>query len=189
MRKRIQFGTATAAALAIVLGVCVFQQRFKLESMPSALLAHRSNPQPPAQPLEFSETCSNTRAHQMFGSEDGSWTDSDGAFCWLNDFSYTVRPTPTEMRELIHRPRVTFTVDGLGNVTDAKILRSSGSLSLDQRTIGDLRHRRRSPIRGCGRCTVSATFNVDFNGPVWILDYLTCSPQPRNVRSLASCRD
>lgn len=78
-----------------------------------------------------------------------------------------VKATPAEMLELTRRPQVVFQIAANGQVSNSSISRTSGSKTLDEKSLKQVmasRYRRHN----CGVCRVSTTINVDFQGPVWI---------------------
>jgi TonB family protein len=78
-----------------------------------------------------------------------------------------VKATATEMQNVICRPLVSFQVAPSGLVSNAKLLRSSGSTTLDERALRQV-IAYRDPRQNCGVCKWSISMNVDFQGPVWM---------------------
>lgn len=78
-----------------------------------------------------------------------------------------VKATATEMVRLKFRPLFSFQVAATGMISNVKLLRSSGSTTLDERAIRQV-FAHRSPSHNCGVCKMSTSVNVDFQGPVWM---------------------
>jgi hypothetical protein len=84
-----------------------------------------------------------------------------------------VEATAIEMTQLCCRPWVSFQVASTGLITDVKLLRSSGSRTLDQKAVWQA-SAGRYPRHNCGLCRVFSPMNLGFEGPVWIRE-----PDPR----------
>lgn len=84
-------------------------------------------------------------------------------------FLPAVRANAAEMAKLSCRTLLSFQIATTGLTRNVKLLRSSGSTTLDkralQRVIGY-----RYPRHNCGVCKISLPINVDFHGPVWMRD-------------------
>jgi TonB family protein len=102
-------------------------------------------------------------------SANGEWSViQDHPPCTVSGiFLQAVKATATEMKELNCRPLVSFQVAPSGLVSDAKLVRSSGSTTLDERALRQV-IAYRYPRHNCGVCKMSISMNVDFQGPVWM---------------------
>ena len=75
--------------------------------------------------------------------------------------------TAVEMAKLNCRPFVSFEVSANGIINKVKLLRSSGSSTLDEkalRQVSSYRYARHN----CGVCKISMAVSIDFQGPVWM---------------------
>jgi TonB family protein len=84
-------------------------------------------------------------------------------------FLSTVKATADEMEKLSCRPLFSFQVATTGLTRNVKLLRSSGSTTLDERALQQVIGYRYPP-HNCGICKMSVPINVDFHGPVWTRD-------------------
>jgi TonB family protein len=100
---------------------------------------------------------------------NGEWSvTQDHPPCTVNCIVLQpVNATATEMARLKCRPVVSFQVAASGQVSDAKLLRSSGSTSLDEKALQQV-VAHRYPRHNCCKCKVSLAVDVDFQGPVWM---------------------
>jgi TonB family protein len=120
-------------------------------------------------------------------SANGEWSViQDHSPCAVSGIALqAVKATATEMKNLICRPLVSFQVAPSGLVSNAKLLRSSGSTTLDERALRLVAAYRDSQ-HNCGVCKVSTSVNVDFDGPVWIREP---AAQRVSIRLLAGNHD
>jgi TonB family protein len=79
----------------------------------------------------------------------------------------SVEATPAEMTNLNYRPLASFEVSASGIVSKVKLLRSSGSSTLDEKALRQVRSYH-YPRHDCGACKMSMAIGVDFQGPVWM---------------------
>ena len=102
-------------------------------------------------------------------SANGEWSVvQDHPPCTVSGiFLHAVKATATEMTKLSCRPLLSFQVAPSGLISQAKLLRSSGSTTLDERALRQL-IAYRYPRHNCGVCKMSIFMNVDFQGPVWM---------------------
>jgi TonB family protein len=102
-------------------------------------------------------------------SANGEWSIiQDHPPCTVSGvFLQAVKATATEMTKLNCRPLVSFQIAPSGLVSEAKLLRSSGSTTLDERALRQVIEYR-YPRHNCGLCKMSIFMNVDFQGPVWM---------------------
>jgi TonB family protein len=102
-------------------------------------------------------------------SANGKWSViQDHPPCAVSGIALqAVKATAAEMKNLTCRPLVSFEVAPSGLVSNAKLLRSSGSTTLDERALRKLVAYRDSR-HNCGVCKMSISVNVDFEGPVWV---------------------
>ena len=82
----------------------------------------------------------------------------------------SVEATPAEMTKLNCRPLVSFEVSAGGIVSKVKLLRSSGSSTLDERALHQVSSYH-YPRHNCGECKMSMQVGVDFQGPVWTREF------------------
>jgi TonB family protein len=73
-----------------------------------------------------------------------------------------IKATPRQYTRYDRNPRVSFVIDGNGNVADVRLLESSGSTELDHRVVGWLGNLRYSPQSGCGSWKVETSVNIEF---------------------------
>jgi hypothetical protein len=124
--------------------------------------------QPPAQPTTATLEC--TRGLAVTVPEiSGDWfLTQDHPPCSVGgDFLPPVKATAAEMAVLNHRPHVVFRVAANGQISNASLSFSSGSTTLDERSL-KLVMAQRYKRHNCGRCRISTEVDVDFQGPVWI---------------------
>jgi len=102
-------------------------------------------------------------------SAGGEWSMiKDHPPCAVSGFALqAVKAAASEMNELVCRPLISFQVAPNGLVSNAKVLRSSGSTTLDERALRQIVAYRGSR-HNCGVCKMSISVNVDFQGPVWM---------------------
>src|SRR5437667_1167191 len=132
-------------------------------------------PRIPTQPSAATIEC--TRGLEVtLDNANGEWSAiQDHPPCTVSGtVLHSVKATATEMMELNYRPLVVFQVAPSGLVSNAVLLRSSGSTSLDRRALGQLTTYR-YPRHNCGLCKLSIPISVDFQGPVWM-------PEPAPAR-------
>ncbi len=125
-------------------------------------------PLPPAQPTTANLECTRGLAVKVQESS-GNWIlTQDHPPCTVaGDLLLPVKATPAEMAALNRRPHVVFQVAANGQISNASVSSSSGSETLDEKTL-KLVLAHRYPRHNCGVCTVSTEVDVDFQGPVWI---------------------
>jgi len=99
----------------------------------------------------------------------GEWSDiQDHPPCTVTGiFLHAVKATASEMEKLNCRPLVSFEVAPSGLVSDAKLVRSSGSTTLDEKAVRQI-IAYRYPRHNCGVCKMSISMSLDFRGPVWM---------------------
>ena len=89
------------------------------------------------------------------------------------------------MTKLNYRPLVSFDVSSSGIVSKVKLIRSSGSSTLDEKALRQISSYR-YPRHNCGACKMSMTVGVDFQGPVWMREtYCSGSRRPLTGRNSA----
>jgi TonB family protein len=105
------------------------------------------------------------------GNANGDWSViQDHPPCAVfGIFQPAVKVTADEMAKLSCRPLVSFEVATSGLIRNVKLLRSSGSTTLDERALQQVISYR-YPRHNCGICKMSVPINVDFHGPVWTRD-------------------
>jgi TonB family protein len=112
-------------------------------------------------------------------SANGEWSViQDHPPCTvIGIFLLVVKATADEMRKLNCRPLVSFEVAPSGLVSDVKLVRSSGSTTLDEKAVRQI-IAYRYPRHNCGMCKMSISMNVDFRGPVWMREPATTGVRP-----------
>jgi hypothetical protein len=125
-------------------------------------------PLPPLQPITIELKC--TRGLVLRMSEiGGDWSlTSDHPPCTVGEnLLPPVEATVAEFVSLERRPFIMFRVAAKGSISDAMMLRSSGSRTLDEKSL-KLALAHRFPRHNCGLCKVSTDVDVNFQGPVWV---------------------
>jgi outer membrane biosynthesis protein TonB len=162
---RRQAGWVLFVLMAVVAGVaCVRLLPMRLS--PSELRLGKS-PQVPLQPTAATIAC--TRGLVVSVADVGrDWSVTQDPPCTSGDILvHPIAATAAEMAELKSRPSVTFVVDSNGQVGNASILRTSGSKTLDKRSLNQFIAQHYEP-HNCGICKISTVVDVDFQGPVWM---------------------
>jgi TonB family protein len=164
MKLRSLWVVVPVAAVACVVVICHFAL---LRLTPSELNVGRL-PHVPTPLSTVTADCSLGLAVNL-ESASGKWSViQDHPPCAVSGIALqAVKATPTEMKKLTCRPLVSFQVSGNGVVSNAKLLRSSGSATLDERALRQVIAYRDSR-HNCGVCKMSVSINVDFQGPVWM---------------------
>ena len=119
-------------------------------------------PVPPIQPTDATLECTRLVV------KGGQYFSRDHIPCNAPRIVFPpVKATSGEMMKVNCRPQIVFQVTSSGEVSDASVSRSSGSKTLDEKS---LRLITESPLErhNCGECTVTAVIGVDFQGPVWM---------------------
>ena len=125
-------------------------------------------PLPPLQPITIELKC--TRGLVLTMSEiGGDWSlTSDHPPCTVGEnLLPPVEATVAEFVSLERRPFIMFRVAAKGSISEAMMLRSSGSRTLDEKSL-KLALAHRFPRHNCGLCKVSTDVDVNFQGPVWV---------------------
>jgi hypothetical protein len=130
-----------------------------------------SLPLPPAQPTQATVECSDGLTVTVSDiSRDWSVVQDHPPCTVLGLVPLPVKATAAEMVDLKCRPQLTFRVAANGKLSRVSLLRSSGSKTLDERSLRES-VAKNYPRHNCGVCKFSTVVDVDFNGPVWMLDY------------------
>jgi hypothetical protein len=156
----------------------VFIRRFAPRQLTFTELNLGNLPRSPTQPSVATIEC--TRGLEItLNDANGGWSViQDHPPCTVRGIVlHSIKATATEMMELNCRPRFVFQVAPSGLVTNASLLRSSGSTSLDKRALGQVTTYQ-YPRHNCGLCKLSMPINVDFEGPVWMRE-----PAPERMRA------
>jgi hypothetical protein len=138
-----------------------------------------SPPLPPAQPTTATVECSRGLAVTLSDiSRDWSVTQDHPPCTVLGTVLLPVKATAAEMADLKSRPQVAFQVAANGQVSGVSLTRSSGSKTLDERSLKQgVAHSYQR--HNCGVCKVSTVVDVDFHGPVWMRDSRTITYRPQ----------
>jgi hypothetical protein len=139
-----------------------------LAALTHAELTRGKLPRPPSQPSVATIECTRS-LHVTVSDISRDWSlTQDHPPCTIGGFVVLpVEATAAEMSDLSRRPRVFFQVAASGRVSNAVVSRTSGSKSLDERSLKQL-IARNYQRHTCGVCQVSTAVDVDFHGPVWI---------------------
>jgi TonB family protein len=161
MKLRILWVVVFVAAVACAAAV----RHFALLRLTPSELSVGSPPRVPAPLTAVTAECSLGLVANL-DSANGEWLDHPP--CAVSGVALqAVKATAPEMKNLACRPLVSFQVAPSGLVSHAKLLRSSGSTTLDERALRQVVAYRDSR-HNCGVCKMSISVNVDFQGPVWM---------------------
>jgi TonB family protein len=143
-------------------------RRFSFLPLTPAQLRIGSLPHAPAQMNRVTIRCTVGLAFEL-SNANGEWRVSqDHPPCDVSGIVLqSVEAAPAEMTKLNCRPLVSFDVSASGVVSKVKLLRSSGSSTLDEKALHQVTSYR-YPRHNCGACKMSMAVGVDFQGPVWI---------------------
>lgn len=167
MRRHVKwaiFGTITAVLGA---GTTLWLLPWKM-ALTRSQLTLGGPPPPPAQPTTETLSCTNGSS-AMFEGGPGKWSFAqDHPPCTFVGCSPpAVKAMASEILMLKHRPRFLFQVAANGGVRNASILQTSGSKTLDEKSLTQIKalvYQRHN----CGVCTISTVVSVEFEGPVWV---------------------
>lgn len=156
------------AVLVAVLACAAVIRHPALHQLTPSELSVGSPPRVPTPLSAVTAECSLGLAADL-ESANGEWSVvQDHPPCAFSGIALqSVKATASEMKNLTCRPVVSFQVDPSGLVSNAKLLRSSGSTTLDERALQQVVAYRDSR-HNCGLCKMSISVNVDFQGPVWM---------------------
>jgi hypothetical protein len=169
MRRRTRWvvSVLVAATVGAVALRCLVPPKLALTQSDLTL---RSLPLVPSQPTTATLECTRGLVGAV-PEIGGDWfLTRDHPPCTVGgDLLGPIKATAAEMAVLKHRPRVVFHVTANGQISNASVSRTSGSETLDERSLTlVLAHRYKR--HNCGVCRVSTEVDVDFQGPVWIRD-------------------
>lgn len=142
--------------------------RFSLLQLTPAQLRVGSLPHAPAQMNRATIRCTLGLAFEL-SNANGEWrVIQDHPPCDVSGGALqSVQATPVEMTKLNCHPWVSFEVSASGVVSKVKLLRSSGSSTLDEKAQHQVSSYR-FPPHNCGTCEMPMAVGVDFQGPVWM---------------------
>lgn len=154
----VSFLVAAVGGMIAVGASVLLQQSALTQTQPTA----GSLPLPPMQPTEVTLECTRlvVKGERYFSR--------DHIPCNAPRIVFPpVKATAAEMMELNRRPSVVFEVAPSGQVSSASVSRSSGSKTVDEKSLKLITA---SPHQNhnCGACKVTAVIGVDFQGPVWM---------------------
>jgi hypothetical protein len=157
----------------LIVGVAcaIFIRRLAPRQLTSLELNVGNLPRIPTQPSSATLEC--TRGLEItMDTGNGEWSViRDHPPCTVSGIALrSVKATATEVMQLNCSPLVVLQVAQSGLVSNASLVRSSGSTSLDERALGQVKTYR-YPRHNCGLCKLSIPINVDFQGPVWIREH------------------
>lgn len=164
MRRHSRWAVLFIALVASALLV----RRFSLLQLTPAQLRIGSLPRAPAQMNRATIRCTLGLAFEL-SHANGEWSvNQDHPPCDVSGIALqSVEATSAEMTKLNCRPLVSFEVSASGVVSKVKLLRSSGSSTLDEKALHQVSSYR-YPRHNCGACEMSMAVGVDFQGPVWM---------------------
>ena len=164
MRRHILWVALFVALVAPVLVV----RRLSLRHLTPTQLRIASLPQVPAQMNRATIRCTLGLVAEL-SNASGQWRFiQDHPPCDVSGIALrSVEATPAEMRKLNYRPLVSFELSAGGTVSKVKLLRSSGSSTLDEKALRQVRSYR-YPRHNCGARKMSMAVGIDFQGPVWL---------------------
>ena len=127
-----------------------------------------ATPRVPAQPVNVTLTC-NRMPRTTMKQMSGDWvlSVSDGGCTFPSEGPVSITATPNEMLNLNHRPQIALKIAPSGEVLNVSLIRTSGSTTLDQKAINEMRLHRYER-NNCGTCRITTALNVEFDGPVWV---------------------
>jgi hypothetical protein len=82
-----------------------------------------------------------------------------------NDYRYIVAAEASDLRNVVRRPEISLRVDNEGQVHDLKLIRSSGSVAIDERALGTVLSYAHN--KNYCRFGITTVVNVEWNGPIW----------------------
>jgi hypothetical protein len=164
MRRHSLWVVLFAALVASALTV----RRFSLLQLTSAQLRIGTLPHVPTQMNRATIRCTLGLASEL-SNANGEWSViQDHPPCEVSGIALqSVEATPAEMTSLNCSPQVSFEVSASGVISKTKLLRSSGSSTLDEKALHQVSSYR-YPRHNCGACGMSMAVGVDFQGPVWM---------------------
>jgi TonB family protein len=159
-----------AALLVALVASALLVRRFSILQLTPAQLRIASLPHAPVQMAPATIRCTGGLAVEL-SNANGQWrVIQDHPPCDVSGMILqSVEATPAEMTKLNCRPLVSFEVSASGIVSKVKLLRSSGSSSLDEKALHKV-NSSRYPRHNCGACKMSIAVSIDFQGPVWMLE-------------------
>lgn len=159
----LAFSVATLATAAVAL-------HFAPSQLSQSQLTTGPLPHVPAQPIRATMEC--------VGGRDISVVDIGRDWSFIQDHPpcavggvvlAPIKATVAEIPELTQRPMVTFKLSASGLASEGRIVRSSGSKTLDERALTQVMTTR-YPHQNCGICKLSTAINIEFQGSVWFRD-------------------
>lgn len=163
MRRHSLWAVLLTALVALTLLV----RRFSVLQLTPAQLRIGSSIHAPAQMSQVTIRCTLGLVFEL-SNANGEWrVIQDHPPCDVSGIVLqSVEATPTEMTKLNCRPLVSFEVSANGIVSKVKLIRSSGSSTLDEKALHQVSSYHYPP-HNCGACKMSMPVGVDFQGPVW----------------------
>jgi len=167
-RRSMRRHSLWAGLFIALVASALLVRRFSLLQLTPTQLRIASLPHAPVQMNRATIRCTLGMAVEL-SNANGQWrVIQDDPPCDVSGIVLqSLEATPAEMTKLNYCPLVSFDVSSSGIVSKVKLIRSSGSSTLDEKALRQVSSYR-YPRHNCGACKVLMAVGVDFQGPVWM---------------------